>query len=210
MGFWEVLLIGVALSMDAAAVSMSNGMCQKKIKFPHALLTGGTFGFFQAAMPLIGFFLAALITSAFMEAFTAVSSILSFALLGFLGGRMVYGAIKEMIEVSKAKKQGTYEGETCPVEGEKISAGKLLMQAVATSIDAFAVGVAFQMEALSGNLPLGIFASVGIIGVTTLVISVAAVYLGKLLGSKLADKAELFGGLVLIGIGIKLLIEGLI
>ena len=210
MGFWEVLLIGVALSMDAAAVSMSNGMCQKKIKFPHALLTGGVFGAFQAAMPLAGFFLAALITAAFMEAFTAASSILSFLLLAFLGGRMIFGAVKEMIAAKKAKDKGEVVGETCPVEGEKISVGKLLMQGVATSVDAFAVGVAFQMEALKGNLPLGIFASVGVIGVTTLLLSVAAVYLGKLLGSKLADKAELFGGLVLVGIGIKLLIEGLI
>ncbi len=210
MGFFEVLLVGVALSMDAAAVSMSNGMCQKKIKFPHALFEGGVFGGFQAAMPLAGFFLAALITSAFMEAFTAASSILSFILLGFLGGRMAYGAIKEMIVAKKAKSSGNVEGATCPVEGEKISIGKLLVQAVATSIDAFAVGVAFQMEALKSNLPLGIFASVGIIGVTTFVISVAAVYLGKLLGGKLADKAELLGGLVLVGIGIKLLVEGLL
>ena len=190
--------------MDAAAVSMSNGMCQKKIKFSHALLTGGLFGGFQAAMPLAGYFLAALITSAFMEAFSAISSILSFAVLAFLGGRMIYGAIKEMIEAKKGK------AEVCPVEGEKVSVGKLLLQAVATSIDAFAVGVAFQMEAISGNFPMGIFPSVAIVGGITLLISLAAVYLGKLLGDKLADKAELGGGVVLVAIGIKLLIEGLL
>ena len=203
MGFWEILLVGCARAMDAAAVSMSNGMCQKKIKFSHALLTGGLFGGFQAAMPLAGYFLAALITSAFMEAFSAISSILSFALLAFLGGRMVYGAIKEIVAAKKG-------GEACPVEGEKVSVGKLLLQAVATSIDAFAVGVAFQMESISGNFPMGIFPSVAIIGGITLLISVAAVYLGKLLGDKLSDKAELGGGIVLIAIGIKLLIEGLL
>ena len=210
MGFWEVLLTAIALSMDAAAVGMSNGMCQKKIKFPHALLTGGLFGGFQAAMPLIGFFLAKLITDAFMQAFSAISSILSFVLLGYLGGRMVFGAVKELIEAKKAKATGQVQGETCPIEGETPKIGKLLMQAVATSIDAFAVGVAFQMEAIAGNFPLGIFPSVAIIGCTTLLLSVTAVYLGRVLGNKLAGKAELFGGGVLVAIGIKLLIEGLI
>ena len=213
MGFWEVLLLAVALSMDAAAVGMSNGMCQKKIKFPHALLTGGVFGGFQAAMPLAGYFLAGLITAAFMQAFTAISSILSFVLLGFLGGRMVFGAVKEMVAAKKAKQAiaaGQVQGESCPVGGKTPTLGKLLVQAVATSIDAFAVGVALQMETLSGNFPFGIFPSVAVIGCTTLLLSILAVYLGKVLGEKLSDKAELFGGLVLLGIGIKLLIEGFI
>ena len=196
--------------MDAAAVSMSNGMCQKRIRLPHALLTGGLFGGFQAAMPLAGYFLARLVTSAFMSAFNAVSSILSFALLAFLGGRMIFGAVREMLEAKKAKDGGQGQGESCPVQGDVPSVGKLLMQAVATSIDAFAVGVALQMEAISGNFPLGIFPSVTVIGCTTLLICVAASYLGKLLGGKLADKAELFGGLVLVAIGIKLLLEGLL
>ncbi len=210
MGFWEVLLVGIALSMDAAAVSMSNGMCQKKISLPHALLSGGLFGGFQALMPLIGYFLARLITSAFVATFGVVSSILSFVLLGFLGGRMIVGCVREWIAAKKEKQEGQVRGETCPVDGKNPSVGKLLVQAVATSIDAFAVGIAFQMESLSNNFSFGIFPSVAVIGLTTLLLSVAAVYLGKLLGGKLADKAEFFGGLVLVGIGIKLLIEGLI
>lgn len=210
MGFWEVLLLGVALSMDAAAVGMSSGMCQKKYGLGKALLTGGFFGGFQALMPLVGYFLAGLITSAFLSAFEYVSSILSFVLLAFLGGRMIFGAVKEWIAAKKEKDGGQVSGEHCPVQEETLTVSKLLVQAVATSIDAFAVGVALQMEAVSGNFPFGIFPSVAVIGCTTLFLTVAAVYIGKLLGNKLADKASFFGGVVLVAIGIKLLIEGFI
>lgn len=196
--------------MDAVAVAISNGMCQKKVKSTHALLTGGLFGGFQAAMPLAGFFLAQLITEAFMQAFNAISSLLSFLLLAFLGGRMIWGAIKELLLAKKAKEAGQVQGESCPVQGEKVTVGKLLLQAVATSIDAFAVGVALQMQALSGNFSFGIFPSVALIGCTTLVLSVLAVYLGKFIGDRLSGKAELFGGIVLVAIGVKLLIEGLL
>ena len=205
-----MLLTAIALSMDAAAVGISNGMCQKKVKLSHALLTGALFGGFQAAMPLAGFFLARLITETFLQAFNAASSILSFVLLAFLGGRMIIGAVKELLAAKKAKEAGQVQGESCPVEGETLSVGKLLMQAVATSIDAFAVGVAFQMQALSGSFSFGIFPSVAVIGCTTLLLSVLAVYLGKIIGDKLSGKAELFGGIVLVAIGVKLLIEGLL
>ena len=91
-----------------------------------------------------------------------------------------------------------------------LSVGRLTVQAIATSIDALAVGVTLQMAAISGGLALGVWGATGMIGLVTLALSFGAVFIGKLLGNKLADKASLLGGLVLVGIGLKILIESLI
>lgn len=203
MSGFEVILTGIALAMDACAVSMTNGMTAKKLKPSQALMIALFFGVFQALMPLIGYFIANLVASNFMEVFETASSVIAFVLLAFLGGKMIVDAIKEM--TSKCPCQCE---EGCI--GEKISYGKLTVQAVATSIDALAVGVTLSMLQLTEKgLAWGVFGSVGAIGLVTFALCIGAVFLGKAIGNKLADKAGLVGGLVLVAIGVKLLVEGL-
>lgn len=204
MSGFEVILTGIALAMDACAVSMTNGMTAKKLKPSQALMIALFFGVFQALMPLIGYFIANLVASNFMEVFETASSVIAFVLLAFLGGKMIVDAIKEM--TSKCPCQCE---EGCI--GEKISYGKLTVQAVATSIDALAVGVTLSMLQLTEKgLAWGVFGSVGAIGLVTFALCIGAVFLGKAIGNKLADKAGLVGGLVLVAIGVKLLVEGLL
>ena len=204
MGFLEVLLLGVALAMDACAIAMTNGMTNSKMCAKGAVKIGVFFGFFQFLMPVIGFFVAGIFAGAFMETVQKVSSWVSFLLLGFLGGKMLFECIKEW----KCKRN--LEGEDKDCGCVELTTGKLLMQAIATSIDALAVGVTLQMAIISKGLPLGVWGSTAIIGVTTFILSVGSVYIDKFVGDKLADKASFFGGLVLLAIGIKLLIEGML
>lgn len=204
MGVIEVLLMSVALAMDACAVGMTNGMTAKKWRTSNVFIIALFFGVFQGAMPLIGYFITDLLAGGMQEFFEMASSIIACILLSFLGGKMIFDAIKEM--------RG---GDDCGCEegciGECLNYGKLTLQAIATSIDALAVGVTLRMAQMNeGGLALGVFGSVGVIGAMTFVLCVGAVYLGRAIGNKLADKAGLAGGIVLVGIGIKLLIEGLI
>ncbi|MBQ8295296.1 MAG: manganese efflux pump [Clostridia bacterium] len=201
MGFFGVLLTGVALSMDACAVGMTNGMCDTKMPLKRTLLIALFFGVFQMLMPLIGYFITGIMTDAFQETFEKISSWISFALLAFLGGKMIVDGIKEWRAAS---------APACDVEeyrsGETLSVVKLLLQAIATSIDALAIGVVMQLE----GLVMGVWLSTALIGVTTFGLVIAAVYIGKIIGNKLADKATLLGGVVLVAIGVKILIESLL
>ncbi len=214
MGVWEVIFLGLALSMDACAVAMTDGMSDAKMPTKRALLIGLLFGFFQFLMPVIGYFITDLIANAFLETFKSISGVISFILLGFLGGKMLYEGIHELIEAKNAPTNGcenceTVGAGTCSVteKPQKLTFTKLIMQAIATSIDALAVGVTLNMAALSETgLALGVWGATGIIGVLTFGLSVGAVYIGKAVGNKLADKAEVFGGAVLILIGLKILL----
>lgn len=207
MNLFELILTSIALAMDASAVSMTNGMTAKCWKTKNVFIIALFFGVFQAVMPLIGYFIANLVADGFAEVFEAASSVIAFVLLAFLGGKMILDAVKEM----RNSKGG------CPCEcseegciGERLNYGKLSMQAVATSIDALAVGVTLRMvEMTETGLALGVVGSVGVIGLMTFVLCVGAVYLGRAIGNKLADKAGLGGGIVLVAIGLKLLLEGL-
>lgn len=220
MSVWEIALLGVALAMDACAVAMTNGMTHSKMPAWKALLIAVLFGFFQFLMPLIGYFITGIVAGAFMDTFEAISAWISFILLAFLGGKMLWECIREWIQESREKKNPTCNcgGDSATgaktVEEERkekeLSIGTLLLQAIATSIDALAVGVTLQMAAISSGLALGVWGATGLIGVITLALALGAVYIGKLIGNRLADKASFFGGLVLIAIGIKLLIEGLL
>ena len=204
MGFFEVLFEGVALSMDASAVGMTNGMTDNKMPVKRVLLIAAMFGFFQMLMPLIGYFLTGIITGAFEEVFEKISSWLSFIILAFLG-KMIFDFIKGC----RCKEIQTEDGEkavVCECPNHKLSIGKLCIQAIATSIDALAIGVVMYAE----GLVLGVWISTAIIGVTTFGLVIVAVYIGKVFGDKLADKAGLFGGIVLVLIGLKILIEGLL
>ncbi len=214
MQVYEILLMAVALAMDACAVAMTNGMTHPKMPVKKALLIGALFGFFQFLMPVIGYFITGIIANAFLDTFEKISAWLSFGLLAFLGGKMLVDSILEMREkkaqTSAENGENGENGEGAEmVDVEKpLSFGKLCVQAVATSIDALAVGVTLQMAAISASgLALGVWGATGVIGGVTFLLAVGAVYVGKLVGNKLADKAGLIGGLVLIGIGLKILIE---
>ena len=204
MGIFETVATSVALAMDACAVSMTNGMTAKKWKISNVFIIALFFGLFQAIMPLIGYYIANLVAENFVEVFEKAASLIAFILLAVLGGKMIGDAIKEMCN-------------KCPCEcedgciGERLNYGKLTMQSIATSIDALAVGVTLKMLSMTEKgLALGVFGSVGMIGLITFALCIGAVFLGKMIGNKLADKAGLAGGIVLVGIGLKLLIEGLL
>lgn len=197
MNFFDVLLLAVALSMDAAAVSMTNGMTVK----PGAkttLLTAFLFGLFQAVMPLIGYYVTEAVSGAFREAFEKISAWAAFLLLAFIGGKMIFDSIKE-------KKENKDEKAYASVE-KTLSFGEMLAQAFATSIDALAVGISLKMAAMSEGLFPAIGWSVTVIGFVTFLLSLLSVRLGKLIGNKLADKAEILGGAVLLLIGLKILL----
>ncbi len=225
MGGVEVLLMGVALSMDACAVGMTDGMSDAKMPLKRILLISLFFGFFQFLMPLIGYFITGIVANAFLNTFEKISAWISFVLLAFLGGKMIYECVREWLEKRKEKEackvcfeesdtiQTNEAGTdlTAKIPPETFSIGKLLLQAIATSIDALAVGVTLQMAAISPEgLSLGVWWSTLLIGCTTFILSVIAVNVGKFIGDKLADKAEFFGGVVLVAIGLKLLLEGLL
>ena len=215
MGFFGTLVYAVGLSMDACAVGMTNGMTDVKMPAKRALLIGLFFGFFQFLMPVIGYFITGVIASAFLEIFKKTSAWISFGLLAFLGGKMLHEGIGDWIASKNPSKAGCEDCETlgvCPLSPEKdekneLSLGKLFMQAIATSIDALAVGVTLQALAMSEmGLALGVWGSTAMIGVVTFALSVGAVYIGKAVGGKLADKATILGGTVLVIIGLKILL----
>lgn len=181
----SVLLVGVGLSMDAFAVSVCKGLALgERYRLSHSLKAGAYFGFFQALMPLLGYFLG----STFSEYVEKYSPFISFALLAFVGGKMLYEAIK-------------WDGEEKDADTDFKT---MLFLAVATSIDAFAVGVAFAMQDVL------IYPSVALIGVTTFVFSLVGVKIGNLFGSGHTRAATVAGGLILIGLGIRFLVSGIL
>jgi putative Mn2+ efflux pump MntP len=187
-------------------------MTEAKMSAKKALLIGAMFGFFQFLMPVIGYFITGIIASAFLSTFEKISAWVSFVLLAFLGGKMLIESIVEIVTAKREKAQ-TGGACTCPTEKDKKKPWllQLTLQSVATSIDALAVGVTLKMAALSEiGLAMGVWGSTAVIGAVTCGLSIAAVFIGKKVGNKLADKAGLLGGIVLLAIGIKILIEGLI
>ncbi len=186
MGIISVFLIGVGLAMDAFSVSVTDGIVLKNPKVSEAAKIALFFGIFQFLMPCIGFVLG----SAFAKYITAFDHWIAFVLLAFIGGKMLFEAIgkKEEEEIKNP-----------------LSFGTLIVLAVATSIDALAVGVTFAT--ISGAL--SIWSASAVIGVVTFFISFVGVYIGSKCGNLLGNKAEIAGGLVLVGIGAKILIEHL-
>ncbi len=197
MQLYEILLIGIALSMDAFAVGMTNGMTEPKMRLYKMLLVAGAYALFQFLMPVVGYY-CGYAFSAFMG---KIAPWLSFALLAFIGGKMIFDFFRER----RAQKRET------PVYVQKpLGAGKLLMQAVATSIDALAVGVTFLAEEASVGLPMHVVFCALVIGAITFALSLLAVVLGKKIGDKFSDKAALLGGAILIAIGLKILFEAVL
>ncbi len=186
MQLYEILLTAVALSMDAFAVAMCKGLSVRSLKIRHTVIVGLYFGVFQALMPLIGYLLGSTF-SGYVESF---SSWIAFALLAFIGGNM----IKESTEC-----------ECCNETDDSFAVGRMLTLAVATSIDALAAGIAISM-----NPPVcGIWVTVLLIGITTFILSAIGVKIGGIFGARYKARAELFGGIVLIGIGVKMVVEHL-
>ncbi len=191
----QVVLLGLSLSMDAFAVSITDGMCYGDLNRRKAVAISLTFGVFQAVMPLCGYFLGSLFY-AYIDAF---DHFVAFGLLVIIGGKMVLDGIKEL-------RSG--EGE---VTIKKFTYPEVAVQGVATSIDALAVGL--SMLAMEGIDKFNIFGCVGIIGVITFCLSIVGIIIGTRIGKLFKNKAsiaEVIGGLVLIAIGLKILIEGVI
>ena len=191
MALVTVFLMAVSLAMDALAVSISNGICYGSMTRKRALWIGLYFGGFQFIMPLLGWLLGTSVRTYI----TAVDHWIAFALLAYIGGSMIYGAL------IKAKKA---EPEACPV---RLTHGKLILQAIATSIDALAVGISISIDSTFADI--SILISAGIIGIVAFVFSVFGALVGNKLGALFQKWAETIGGLVLIGIGVKILIEHL-
>ena len=191
MGWFEIALTAVALSMDAFAVAVCKGLAMKKITFVKALIVGLWFGIFQGLMPLIGYFLG----SAFEQFVKPAAPFIAFILLGFIGVNMIREAC-------------SHECECCGEEDDSLSFGKMLTMAIATSIDALAVGITFALEGFTQGA--NVYVAVLMIGAVTCVLSMGGVKIGNIFGSKYEKKAEFVGGVVLIGIGLKILVEGII
>lgn len=175
----EVILIGIALSMDAVAVSMSNAMVYSTEKIKKLASMPVFFGVFQALMPLLGFFAGGI----FSDFISKYSGGVILIILGFIGIKMIKEGIEHKDDEKCIEKNLTYK--------------MIFWQAVATSIDAFAVGVGFAAGAAE------IYSSVIIIGITTFILSMCAVFSGRRFGDMLGSKAEILGGIILVCIGIK-------
>ena len=194
---WELCLtslgLGVGLAMDACAVSMSNGLNEPKMKFGKVFLIAAMFGFFQALMPMIGWVCVSLIVNQF-EQFAKWIPIVALVLLVIIGGKMLFDGISNKGEGEQKRRRLTF--------------GVLLVQAIATSIDALSTG--FSLVDIAGNSVWSALLSVGIIAVVTFGICVGSVYLGKKFGTKLGNKAQIVGGVILIAIGLEIFIKGLL
>ena len=202
MAVWEILLIGVGLSMDAFAVGLTDGMTEPKMKWWKVILIAVLFGGFQFLMPVLGYYFGSIFASVVQK----IAPWLSFAILAFLGGKMIFDFFMER------KKRGQ-DAQNAEADGKSQRAagiGKLLLQAVATAIDALAVGVTFVAAQTDKGLPFHAVLCALIIGAVTFLLSVAAVLIGRKAGDKFSDKAQLLGGVILIAIGLKILIEGLV
>lgn len=184
----ELFLLGVGLSMDAFAVSVCKGLGMRKLNKKQALIIGLYFGGFQALMPFVGWLLG----SQFQKYITSIDHWIAFILLGFIGGKMMIEAVREW-----------NEEEVVDVMDAPIDHKNMLVLAVATSIDALTVGITFAF------LGTPIVEAITIIGITTMVISIAGVVVGNFFGSKYKSKAEFIGGLILVLLGLKILLEHL-
>ena len=189
MGLAELFILAVGLSMDAFAVSICKGLCMRKVTVKKAGIVGLYFGAFQAGMPLLGYALGV----QFQDRITALDHWIAFVLLGLSGTNMIREAL------SKGE-----EDCVCPTdEKEELGAKNMLLLAVATSIDALAVGVTFAF------LKVQIIPAVSFIGIITFSLSAAGVKIGNVFGVRYKSKAELAGGIILILMGTKILLEHL-
>lgn len=183
MGLIELFLIAVGLSMDAFAVSVCKGLAMPKCTFKKAAIVGLWFGGFQALMPAIGYILGA----QFQEAIASIDHWIAFVLLALIGGNMIHEALDNDEEEADAS----------------LDVKAMFLLAVATSIDALAIGITFAF------LKVNIIPAVCFIGIVTFIISFAGVKIGNVFGARYKNKAEIVGGVILILLGLKILLEHL-
>ena len=183
MGLIELFLIAVGLSMDAFAVSVCKGLAMPKCTFKKAAIVGLWFGGFQALMPAIGYILGA----QFQEAIASIDHWIAFVLLALIGGNMIHEALDNDEEEADAS----------------LDVKTMFFLAVATSIDALAIGITFAF------LKVNIIPAVCFIGIVTFIISFAGVKIGNVFGARYKNKAEIVGGIILILLGLKILLEHL-
>lgn len=183
MSFVELFLIAVGLSMDAFAVAVCKGLAMKRINLKKSLIVGIYFGAFQALMPLIGYALG----TTFEKQIKSVDHWVAFVLLLLIGGNMVKEAL------SKDEEE----------PNDSLAFRSMIVLAIATSIDALAIGITFV------GFNVNIITAISLIGVTTLIISMVGVKIGNVFGTKYKSRAEFAGGLILILLGIKILLEHL-
>lgn len=183
MGLIELFLIAVGLSMDAFAVSVCKGLAMPKCTFKKAAIVGLWFGGFQALMPAIGYILGA----QFQEAIASIDHWIAFILLALIGGNMIHEALDNDEEEADAS----------------LDVKTMFLLAVATSIDALAIGITFAF------LKVNIIPAVCFIGIVTFIISFAGVKIGNVFGARYKNKAEIVGGVILILLGLKILLEHL-
>lgn len=187
MSMVEIIVLGVALAMDAFAVTISNAFCYRGASRARLFVLPIAFGVFQGLMPLLGFFLGGIIGNIIGNIIEAYAGIVTLVILGIIGGNM----IKEGVSALRNPE------ESCSIEAQRLTAGLILMQSVATSIDAFAVGV--SLRAVNVDIAL----SAAIIALTTCACCFVALALGKRFGNVLGDRAQIVGGVVLVLIGLK-------
>ena len=183
MGLIELFLIAVGLSMDAFAVSVCKGLAMPKCTFKKAAIVGLWFGGFQALMPAIGYILGA----QFQEAIASIDHWIAFVVLALIGGNMIHEALDNDEEEADAS----------------LDVKTMFLLAVATSIDALAIGITFAF------LKVNIIPAVCFIGIVTFIISFAGVKIGNVFGARYKNKAEIVGGIILILLGLKILLEHL-
>ena len=192
MGFLELFLLAIGLSMDAFAVSVCKGLAMQKVTFRNAAICGVWFGGFQALMPFIGYLLG----SGFEKYINAVAPWIAFVLLALIGGNMIREALSKDDEDTSAA----------------LDVKTMFLMAVATSIDALAVGITFAcvpVEIIAASQLVNTLVAVCLIGAITFVLSCAGVKAGSVFGSRYKSKAEVVGGAILILIGVKILLEHL-
>ena len=183
MELFEIIAIGIGLAMDAFAVSICKGLSMKKIDWKKAIIIALYFGIFQALMPVLGYFLG----STFSSFVQSVDHWIAFILLAIIGGNMIKDSTDDEVEK----------------RNDKVDVKTMLLLAIATSIDALAVGVTFAF------FEVNLLLSISIIGIITFVLSFLGVIIGNKFGDKFQNRAELVGGIVLIIIGLKILLEHL-
>lgn len=189
MSLQELFILAVGLAMDAFAVSVCKGLSVRKAGVKECCIAGLYFGGFQALMPAIGYFLGV----QFKEYITNIDHWIAFILLGIIGFNMI----------RESRERADENDEVCPKEEHPFAVKSMLLLAVATSIDALAVGVTLAF------LDVNLLASVSFIGVTTFVLSAIGVRIGNIFGMRYKSKAELAGGVILICMGLKILLEHL-
>lgn len=195
MSLFELFIIAIGLSMDAFAVAICKGLSFRKARFKNAAIVGLYFGTFQAGMPLIGYFLG----TQFQDKITSTDHWVAFVLLGIIGLNM----IKESRDKTCDVIDEIAADSDCQAVDDCLGFKNMIVLAIATSIDALAVGITFAF------LKVNIFSAVSFIGIITFICSFLGVKLGNIFGVRYKSNAELVGGIILIGMGTKILLEHL-